>query len=101
MNLTQPAGIAQRPFRFEFEHRLLLSQNAKRALARKDTGPDQSLFHVQLFHFWIMKMYIKGSIFKGHLGGLDKVLKNRDRHHRIPRQILRTSKGLILILSQS
>ena len=27
--------------------------------------------------------------YKGHLGGLDNVLKIRDRHHRIRRQILR------------
>ena len=34
-----------------------LSQNAKRASARKDTGLDQSLFlQIQLFHFWIIKV---------------------------------------------
>ena len=40
-----------------------LSQNAKRASARKDTGLDQSLFSVQLFRLWIsiIKVY-KGSI---------------------------------------
>ena len=38
---------------------------------------------------------------KGHLGGLDKVLKNRDRHHRIRRHILRQNEGLILILAQN
>ena len=38
---------------------------------------------------------------KGHLGGLDKVFKIRDRHHRIHRQILRPSEDLILILAQS
>ena len=38
---------------------------------------------------------------KGHLGGLDKVFKIRDRHHRIHRQILRQNEGLILILAQS
>ena len=37
----------------------------------------------------------------GHLGGLDKVFKIRDRHHRIRRQILRKNEGLILILAQS
>ena len=37
----------------------------------------------------------------GHLGGLDKVFKIRDRHHRNRRQILRKSEGLILILQQS
>ena len=38
---------------------------------------------------------------KGHLGGLDKVFKIRDHHHRIHRQILRPNEGLILILAQS
>ena len=44
-------------------YKLYLSQNAKRASARKDTGPDQSLFSVQLFRLWIsiIKVY-KGSI---------------------------------------
>ena len=37
----------------------------------------------------------------GHLGGLDKVFKIQDRHHRIRRQILRINEGLILILAQS
>ena len=42
---------------------IYLSQNAKRASARKDTGLDQSLFSVQLFRLWIsiIKVY-KGSI---------------------------------------
>ena len=39
--------------------------------------------------------------YKGHLGGLDKVFKIRDRHHRIHRQKLRQNVGLILILAQS
>ena len=38
---------------------------------------------------------------KGHLGGLDKVFKIRDRHHRIRRKILRKNEGLIFILAQS
>ena len=37
----------------------------------------------------------------GHLGGLDKVFKIRDRHHRIRPQILREIEGLILIPAQS
>ena len=37
----------------------------------------------------------------GHLGGLDKVFKIRDRHQRIRRQILRKNEGLILIPAQS
>ena len=42
---------------------VILSQNAKRASARKDTGLDQSLFSVKLFRLWIsiIKVY-KGSI---------------------------------------
>ena len=32
---------------------------------------------------------------KGHLGGLDKVFKIRDRHNRIHRQKLRPNEGLI------
>ena len=39
--------------------------------------------------------------YKGHLGGLDKVFKIRDRHHRIHRQKLRQNEGIILILAQS
>ena len=39
--------------------------------------------------------------YKGHLGGLDKVFKIRDRHHRIHLQILRQNEGLIFILAQS
>ena len=77
--------------------RCYLSQNAKRASARKDTGLDQSLFSVQLFRLWISII----KVYKGHLGGLDKVFKIRDRHHRIHRQNLRQNEGLILILSQS
>ena len=78
-----------------------MSQNAKRASARKDTGLDQSLFSVQLFRLWIsiIKVY-KGSII-GPFRGLDKVFKIRDRHHRIHRQKLRQNEGLILILAQS
>ena len=34
------------------------------------------------------------------MAGLDKVFENRDRHHRIRRQILRQNEGLILILAQ-
>ena len=72
-----------------------LSQNAKRASARKDTG-----LSVKLFRLRISIISIRGQ-YKGHLGGLDKVFKIRDRHHRIHRQKLRQSEGLILILSQS
>ena len=42
---------------------IYLSQNAKRASARKDTGLDQSLFSVQLFRLRINIMKVcKGSI---------------------------------------
>ena len=78
-----------------------LSQNAKRASARKDTGLDQSLFSVQLFRLRINIIKVCKGANKGHLGGLDKVFKIRDHHHRIHRQILRPNEGLILILAQS
>ena len=78
-----------------------LSQNAKRASARKDTGLDQSLFSVKLFRLRINIIKVCKGANKGHLGGLDKVFKIRDRHHRIHRQILRQNEGLILILAQS
>ena len=78
-----------------------LSQNAKRASARKDTGLDQSLFSVQLLHLRINIIKVCKGAKKGHLGGLDKVFKIRDHHHRIHRQILRPNEGLILILAQS
>ena len=39
--------------------------------------------------------------YKGHLGGLDKVFKIRDRHHRIHRQILRQNEGLIFVFHTS
>ena len=81
--------------------RLHLSQNAKRASARKDTGLDQSLFSVQLFRLRISIIKVCKGANKGHLGGLDKVFKIRDHHHRIHRQILRPNEGLILILAQS
>ena len=40
-------------------------------------------------------------ISKGHLGGLNKVFKIWDCHHRIRRQILRQNEGLTFILAQS
>ena len=42
-----------------------------------------------------------GGQYKGRLGGLDKVAKIRDRHHRIRRQILRQNVGLTFLLAQS
>ena len=84
-----------------FNWLIYLSQNAKRASARKDTGLDQSLFSVQLFRLRINIIKVCKGANKGHLGGLDKVFKIRDHHHRIHRQILRLNEGLILILAQS
>ena len=61
-------------------------------------------FSVFFGFFWVATPPIikvcKGAN-KGHLGGLDKVFKIRDHHHRIHRQILRPNEGLILILAQS
>ena len=37
----------------------------------------------------------------GPFRGLDKVFENRDRHHRVRRQILRRNEGLIFLLAQS
>ena len=60
--------------------------------ARKDTGY-QYLFAVQFFNSYV---------YRGRLvAGLDKVFENRDRHHRIRRQILRQNEGLIWFLAQS
>ena len=84
-----------------FRSTLYLSQNSKRASARKDTGLDQSLFSVQLFRLRINIIKVCKGANKGHLGGLDKVFKIRDHHHRIHRQILRPNEGIILILAQS
>ena len=53
----------------------ILSQNAKRASARKDTGLDQSLFSVQLFRLRINIIKVCKGANKGHLGGLDKVFR--------------------------
>ena len=50
---------------------------------------------MKIFIFWPM------GVNKGHLGGLDRVFKIRDRHHRIRRQILRKNEGIIFILAQS
>ena len=70
----------------------MLVAKRKACLQPKKTQGYQYLFAVQFFNSYV---------YKGHLGGLDKVFKNRDRHHRIRRQILRKNEGLILILAQS
>ena len=57
----------------------------------------QYIFAVRLFNFYAYRDWVN----KGHLGGLAKVLKNRDRHHRICRKILRKNEGLTFILPQS
>ena len=69
-----------------------MSQNAKRAYARKDTGLllDRSLFPEQLFHFWIMKVYKEQ--YKGRLGDLDKVVSGPSPSHSP--SILRRNEGL-------
>ena len=46
-----------------------ISKNAKHASTRKDTGLDQSIFPVQLFHLGLWKC-ISGQ-YKSRLGGLD------------------------------
>ena len=56
-----------------FNWSIYLSQNAKRASARKDTGLDQSLFSVQLFRLRINIIKVRKGANKGHFGGLDKV----------------------------
>ena len=68
VTLTMSTSHFVRVVRFlvRFEHPSIryLSQNAKRASARKDTGLDQSLFSVQLFRLRIniMKVCIRDQI---------------------------------------
>ena len=50
----------------------------KACLQPEKTHGNQYLFSVQFFNSYV---------FKGRLVGLDKVFENRDRHHRIRRQI--------------
>ena len=70
----------------------LLVAKRKACLQPEKTQGYQYLFAVQFFNSYV---------FRGRLVGLDKVFENRDRHHRIRRQILRLNGGLILILAQS
>ena len=64
----------------------------KACLQPEKTQGYQYLFAVQFFNSYV---------YRGRLvAGLDKVFENRDRHHRIRRQILRQNEGLILILAQ-
>ena len=69
----------------------------KACLLPEKTHSYQYPFAVQFFNSYVYR----GRINKGYLGGLDKVFKIRDRHHRIRRQILRKDEGIILILVQS
>ena len=73
------------------------SQNAKRASSQKR--------HMVISIFLLCNSLILMSIGAGSIraikGGLDRVFKIRDRHHRIRRQILRKNEGIIFILAQS
>ena len=65
----------------------------KACLQPEKTQGYQYLFAVQFFNSYV---------YRGRLvAGLDKVFENRDRHHRIRRQILRQNEGLIWFLAQS
>ena len=63
----------------------VLVAKLKACLQPEKTHGYQYLFAVQFFNSYVYR----GRINKGYLGGLDKVFKIRDRHHRIGRQILR------------
>ena len=70
----------------------ILVAKRKACLQPEKTQGYQYLFAVQFFNSYV---------YRGRLvAGLDKVFENRDRHHRIRRQILRLNDGLILILAQ-
>ena len=58
----------------------------KACLQPEKTQGYQYLFAVQFFNSYV---------FGGRLVGLDKVFENRNRRHRIRRQILRKYEGLI------
>ena len=76
----------------------ILVAKRKACLQPEKTHGYQYLFTVQFFDSYVYRGRIN---IKGYLGGLDKVFKIWDRHHRIRRQILRKNEGLILILAQS
>ena len=82
-------------FSLKFATSSLSSIVAKRkaCLQPEKTQGYQYLFAVQFFNSYV---------YRGRLvAGLDKVFENRDRHHRIRRQILRQNEGLIWFLAQS
>ena len=71
----------------------ILVAKRKACLQPEKTQGYQYLFAVQFFNSYV---------YRGRLvAGLDKVFENRDRHHRIRRQILRQNEGLIWFLAQS
>ena len=71
----------------------ILVAKRKACLQPEKTQGYQYLFAVQFFNTYV---------YRGRLvAGLDKVFENRDRHHRIRRQILRQNEGLIWFLAQS
>ena len=73
--------------------RYVLVAKRKACLQPEKTQGYQYLFAVQFFNSYV---------YRGRLvAGLDKVFENRDRHHRIRRQILRQNEGLIWFLAQS
>ena len=64
---------------------IVLVAKRKACLQPEKTHGYQYLLAVQFFDFYAYR----GQVNKGHLRGLDKVFRNRDRHHQIRRQILR------------
>ena len=78
---------------FRFVVAYVLVAKRKACLQPEKTQGYQYLFAVQFFNSYV---------YRGRLvAGLDKVFENRDRHHRIRRQILRQNEGLIWFLAQS
>ena len=76
-----------------FQNKFQLVAKRKACLQPEKTQGYQYLFAVQFFNSYV---------YRGRLvAGLDKVFENRDRHHRIRRQILRQNEGLIWFLAQS
>ena len=69
---------------------IIIVAKRKACLQPEKTQGYQYLFAVQFFNSYV---------YRGRLvAGLDKVFENRDRHHRIRRQILRQNEGLIWFL---
>ena len=70
-----------------------------RQILRSNVG--QTFLLAQGLNFHCLAFSLSLGVNKGYLGGLDKVFKIRNRHHRIRRQILRIDEGLTFILAQS